>query len=140
MRWRLNRAPNRTPNFVLALTVFVLAGAPCAVGQQSSTVAQKAPAAMGKAGAGPSAAQTGKQDTKDAVPDSPADPMAVESAQLLKLATELKAEIDKTNRNVLSVAVIRKADEIEHMAHRMKDKIRGEAAASGGEDPGGSQR
>jgi hypothetical protein len=125
MRWRLNRAPN----LALVLAVFALMGAFDALAQQSSTAAQKAPAPPGAA---LSAAQTGKQAAKDAVLDPPpnpsTDPMAVESAQLLKLATELKAEINKTNKDVLSIAVIRKADEIEHMAHGMKDKVRVQAA------------
>ena len=136
MRLKLDRAPK----FALAFAVFAFAGASCALGQQSSTVAQKAPAAAANSGAVPSAAPTGKQAAKDAAPDPPSDPMAVKSAQLLKLATELKAEIDKTNRNVLSIAVIRKADEIERMAHGMKDKVRVDAASNSGEEQGGSQK
>lgn len=128
MRLKLNRAPNSALVFV----VLAFVGVVCASGQQSSPVAQKAPVAAAKSGAAPSAAQSGKQSVKDAAPDPPANPMAVESAQLLKLATELKAEIDKTNKNVLSIAVIRKADEIERMAHGMKDKVRVEAVQEDG--------
>jgi hypothetical protein len=40
---------------------------------------------------------------------------------LLKLATELKAEVDKTTKDTLSLSVIRKADEIEKMAHGVKE-------------------
>jgi hypothetical protein len=128
MRWRLNRAPN----FVLSLIVFAWMGAFCALGQQPSPAAQKPPVAAAQTGVSSSAAPTGKQAAKDVVPDPPpnpsTDPMATESAQLLKLATELKTEINKTNQNVLSIAVIRKADEIERMAHGMKDKVRVQAA------------
>jgi len=46
-----------------------------------------------------------------------------ESAKLLKLATELKAEVDKTNKDTLSIGVIRKADEIEKLAHSVKEKM-----------------
>lgn len=45
--------------------------------------------------------------------------------QLLKLATELKAYVDKTNENVLSLDVMKKADEIEKLAHSVKDKMKG---------------
>lgn len=45
--------------------------------------------------------------------------------QLLKLSTELKAYVDKTNENILSVDVIKKADEIEKLAHNVKTKMRG---------------
>lgn len=45
--------------------------------------------------------------------------------RLLKLATELKRYVDKSNENVLSVEVVRKAEEIEKLAHSVKDKMKG---------------
>ena len=45
--------------------------------------------------------------------------------KLLKLATELKLYVDKTNENMLSVEVVKKAEEIEKLAHSVKDKMRG---------------
>ena len=44
--------------------------------------------------------------------------------QLLKLATELKDAVDKSNENMLSLDVIRKADEVEKLAHSVKEKMR----------------
>lgn len=44
--------------------------------------------------------------------------------RLLQLATELKQYVDKTNENTLSVEVVRKADEIEKLAHNVKEKMR----------------
>jgi hypothetical protein len=44
--------------------------------------------------------------------------------QLLKLATELKDAVDRSNENMLSLDVIRKADEVEKLAHSVKDKMR----------------
>jgi hypothetical protein len=46
--------------------------------------------------------------------------------KLLKLATELKQYVDKSNENVLSMDVVRKADEIEKLAHRVKTKMKGD--------------
>ena len=46
--------------------------------------------------------------------------------KLLKLSTELKAYVDKSNENVLSLDVIKKADEIEKLAHSVKTKMRGD--------------
>ena len=46
------------------------------------------------------------------------------AAQLLKLATELKQYVDKSNENVLSMDVIKKADEIEKLAHSVKEKMK----------------
>lgn len=45
--------------------------------------------------------------------------------RLLKLSTELKDYVDKTNENVLSIEVMKKADEIEKLAHSVKAKMRG---------------
>jgi hypothetical protein len=53
-----------------------------------------------------------------------------ESAKLLKLATELKAEVDKTDKDTLSVGVIRKAEEIEKLAHSVKEKMQLTVGAS----------
>jgi hypothetical protein len=47
-----------------------------------------------------------------------------DSAKLLTLAMALKAEVDKTNKDMLSLDVIRKADEIEKLAHNVRDKMK----------------
>jgi hypothetical protein len=48
-----------------------------------------------------------------------------DTEQLLKLATDLKEEVDKSNENLLSLEVIKKAEEIERLAHSIKDKMKG---------------
>ncbi len=45
--------------------------------------------------------------------------------QLLVLATELKQSVDKSDENMLSVDVIRKADEIEKLARTVRENMRG---------------
>ena len=45
--------------------------------------------------------------------------------KLLKLATELKESVDKTNESTLSLDVLKKAEEIEKLAHSVKDKMKG---------------
>ncbi len=50
--------------------------------------------------------------------------IAEDSEKLLKLATDLKAEVDKTTKDTLSLSVIRKADEIERLAHNLKQKMK----------------
>ena len=47
--------------------------------------------------------------------------------KLLALATELKTQVDKSNENVLSLDVIKKADEIEKLAHSVKDKMKSDS-------------
>lgn len=48
-----------------------------------------------------------------------------DTEKLLKLATELKESVDKTNEGTLSVDVVKKAEEIEKLAHSVKDKMKG---------------
>ena len=109
---------------VLLLGVCVM---PLGVGQQnqaaptSPTPTQTAPAQPQQAVAAPSAIPAA-DNTKD-------QRMAAENAALLQLATELKAEVDKSSKDTLSLAVIRKAGEIEHMARGIKDRYKASAAA-----------
>lgn len=44
--------------------------------------------------------------------------------KLFQLATELKAAVDKSNENLLSLDVVRKADEVEKLAKKVKEKMR----------------
>jgi hypothetical protein len=50
--------------------------------------------------------------------------IAADSAQLLRLANDLKSEVDKTNKDTLSLNVIRKADEIEKLAHSVRERTK----------------
>jgi predicted small lipoprotein YifL len=47
-----------------------------------------------------------------------------DSERLLKLATELKQYVDKSNENILSLEVVKKAEEIEKLAHSVKEKMK----------------
>lgn len=47
-----------------------------------------------------------------------------ESDQLLTLAMALKAEVDKTDKGKPSPSLIRKADEIEKLAHNVKERMK----------------
>jgi len=51
--------------------------------------------------------------------------LVADTDKLLALATELKQDVAKTNKGVLSVDVIKKADEIEKLAHSVKERMKG---------------
>jgi hypothetical protein len=51
--------------------------------------------------------------------------LLADTERLLALANELKADMDKTSKDTLSLDVIRKADEIEKLAHSVKEKMKG---------------
>ena len=48
-----------------------------------------------------------------------------ETDKLLRLSVELKQSVDKSDENVLSVDVIKKAEEIEKLARSVKEKMKG---------------
>ena len=66
-------------------------------------------------------AQVQKSDTSDSERKKH---ISDEGSQLLAMALSLKAEVDKTNKDTLSLNVIRKADAIERLAKTVKEKTR----------------
>ena len=46
--------------------------------------------------------------------------------KLLELATQLKEYVDKTNENLLSVDVVKRAEEIEKLSKSVKEKMKGD--------------
>lgn len=48
-----------------------------------------------------------------------------DTEKLLALANELKADVDKSTKDTMSLDVIKKADEIEKLAHSVKEKMKG---------------
>jgi hypothetical protein len=48
-----------------------------------------------------------------------------DTERLLQLATELKQYVDKSNKDVLSLEVIKKSEEIERLARSVKEKMKG---------------
>lgn len=50
--------------------------------------------------------------------------MKRDSDKLFQLATELKQYVDKTNENILSLEVLKKAEEIEKLAKSVREKMK----------------
>lgn len=92
---------------------------PASAQQQSSAPAAKVTGSAESAKPQPGAIQ------KNTTPvERRRDQMNDESADLLSLALALKAEVDKTNKDMLSLGVIRKADEIERLARTMRQNLK----------------
>jgi glucose/arabinose dehydrogenase len=51
--------------------------------------------------------------------------LTADTKKLLELAQQLKAEVDKSNKDQLSLDVVKKAEEIEKLAKSVKDKMKG---------------
>jgi hypothetical protein len=90
----------------------------------ASTSAAATPAPAPANGQAPASAQSpapSQLPGAEATGDAPQkQEIAKESAELLKMATALKIEIDKTNQDTLSLSVVRKANEIEQLAHKAR--------------------
>jgi len=68
-----------------------------------------------------------QQTNEDAIEAANAErkkQISADSEKLLKMATDLKDELDKTGKDTLSVDTIHKIDAIEKLARGMKDKLR----------------
>jgi hypothetical protein len=58
-----------------------------------------------------------------------------DTEKLFQLATELKDAVDKSNEHLLSLEVVRKADEVEKLAHRVKEKMKESVGPPAHEEP-----
>jgi len=52
--------------------------------------------------------------------------LIADTERLVELANELKTDVDKSSKNTMSMDVIKKADEIEKLAHSVKEKMKGD--------------
>lgn len=105
-------------------TVTLGATKPAAVAEQRRTpVAQVKQVSLGSAVQATQASSDSTMEAKQAAGESPANAKqdaAGEAADLLKMATALKAEVDKSTKDTLSVTVVRRAGEIEQLAHKAR--------------------
>jgi len=108
--FRLRRRPQ------IWLAGLLLLGAVLMGAQQGSQAGQSAAPST-------SASQSQSQSI-DAAEAQRKKQIADESARLLALATDLKTEVDKTDKDTLSIAVVRKAGEIERLAHSVKERMK----------------
>jgi hypothetical protein len=63
-------------------------------------------------------------ETRKATPADPREAqLLADTEKLLKLSQELKAEVDKSTKDTLSLAVIKKAEEVEKLAKSIKERL-----------------
>ncbi len=51
--------------------------------------------------------------------------LVADSDKLLALATQLHEDVNKTNKNILSLDVVKRAEEIEKLARSVKERMKG---------------
>ncbi len=89
---------------------------------QAATPPATSDAAPGATAQPPSQDPAAKPEVSDAAAGPPKKQIALDSANLLKMTNDLKANMDRTTPDTLSIAVIRQAEEIEKLAHKMRSK------------------
>jgi hypothetical protein len=91
----------------------------------STTAAQTATNAQGAATTGAQGtATTGDASRAVDLRTDKQKALAKQTERLLDMATELKVQVDKTNKNILSLTVVQKAQEIEALARGMKEQAK----------------
>jgi hypothetical protein len=51
--------------------------------------------------------------------------LEADTEKLVALTTALKAQVDESNKDILSIDMVKKAEEIEKLAHSVKERIKG---------------
>jgi len=73
----------------------------------------------------PATAEAKADTSKPTTPQTPQQKqLADDTAKLLALANELKAELDKSSKDTLSLSVIKKAEQVEKLAHKVRDEMK----------------
>jgi NAD(P)H-dependent flavin oxidoreductase YrpB (nitropropane dioxygenase family) len=114
------------------MAVFVLLGTAWAGAQEApQSSQQQVTGSAHESGSGPATSPSpaaaspleNGTSNRDAPSTDRRKQIADESAILLKMATDLKTEVDKTTKDTLSLSVIRKAGQIEKLAHNVKEQM-----------------
>jgi hypothetical protein len=100
----------------------VLVVAPLVCGTRLWAQASGSPAAAAAKVLEPGSAPHGTSVSRDGAdrPTGNLTQLQVQTERLAAMASELKARVDKTNKDVLSVAVVQQAQAIEQYAHQLK--------------------
>jgi hypothetical protein len=82
-------------------------------------------AAQPSAAQAPPTAEVTADSSKPATPQTPHQKqLADDTAKLLALANELKTELDQSSKDTLSLSVIKKAELVEKLAHKVRDEMK----------------
>ena len=103
----------------LAASAGLLRGHAQSAPAPAPTAATAAPLKAASAPA-PAAGQQEKPPIGNTADEAQKQQIASECSDLLKMATDLKAAVDKTTKDTLSLTVVRKASEIEQLAHKVR--------------------
>lgn len=114
------------PSFLAAIAIALALFSPAIRPLQAQTPATPAasPPPPTQAAAPAPAQADPKAATKPTPKEAREAEINAEAQQLYQLAQELKVEVDKSNKDTLSLAVVKKAEEIEKLARTLKQNMR----------------
>jgi hypothetical protein len=104
--------------------VAVLVGGCLIVRGASNPVSGSTPQAQAASDQPVPATMTESQKKKAEVEQKRKKEIEADTAKLLELANELKVEMDKSSKDMLSLTVVRKADEIEKLARKVRQEMK----------------
>jgi len=109
----------------LAVLLFALATAGLAQQPAQSAAAPQPTATAQAAAAAPgNTAPAADSQSAPAPQTDKQKQLADDTAKLLQLANELKAELDKSSKDTLSLSVMKKAEQVEKLAHKVRDEMK----------------
>ncbi|MFP5207695.1 MAG: hypothetical protein ACLGRW_00235 [Acidobacteriota bacterium] len=121
----------RSRVMIICVVAGLAAAAGCRASQEPvrrNTQLIQAPPAVAQSSTPSTQMQDSAQPTIRRSDDKSADGrkklFAAGCADLLRLANELKTQVDKTTADVLSVGAIRKADAIEQLARKLREQVK----------------
>ncbi len=79
---------------------------------------------LGEPDAATESAARAEQQRAKLLADDREKHLLADTARLVQLSTELKEEVDKSGKFVTSVTALRKAEEIEKLAHSVRDRLK----------------
>ncbi|HEX5236749.1 MAG TPA: hypothetical protein VFW25_15625 [Silvibacterium sp.] len=107
---------------VVLLALFVPMGVP---GQQVPTPPEPGVRGMGRRSTEPNSAAARMEARMSAMRNADRQKQIVaDTAHLLQLAQKLNEEVSKSDKDMLSVSVVKEAEEIEKLAKTVKDKMK----------------
>jgi hypothetical protein len=110
---------------LVAVAMFGMLGGVGRPQKQSTTNTQTPTASNPLPGLGPELPPGLKEKQEKAQNDERQKRLVADTDKLLELATQLHTDVAKTDKNMLSIDVIKRADEIEKLAHAVKERMRG---------------
>jgi len=110
---------------VVMVTMFGMLGGVGRPQKQSTTSPQTPSISNPLPSLGPETPPSLKEKQEKAQNDERQKRLVADTDKLLELATQLHTDVAKTDKNVLSIDVIKRADEIEKLAHAVKERMRG---------------